>query len=522
MRRDLKRMAGRQYDIVVVGGGILGAWIGWEAACRDYDVAVVERNDFASGTTSASGKVIHGGIRYLQSLHPTLLLEALREQRTLASMAPSLTRPLTFLVPAAEASPVGNAVLRGGAWAWRGVRAAAGGPERLPGTAFLSAGDRSSYEEIRSPLGWPATLAYGDLQIRSPERLVIAILREANAKGTDVANYLEATSLLLANDRVNGIVAHDLLHGEQFTIEARHVVNATGAWAPGIESSAGASSLARTRFAKGTHVVLDRPEPAAAVALSIHDQGKSRNDGGTRRVFVMPWEGKTLVGATYASFDGPPDRCHPERAEISSLLSRVDEQWPGFALSDSDVLAAYSGLYPLFEGAPARDGSFQASLFPRVVDHAESDGVPGLVSAVAVKLTTARALAEEIVNLMETKLGGGSEPEPERLQKKLPSARITPIETVDKPESALDDPDLLRAMVHASIDDEMARTLGDFVFRRTWLGHKLDRNGAWLDSVAEAMGRHDDWSAARKTREVAFVRNRLGVRAGPPPSTSTT
>lgn len=512
MERDLEGLRRGQFDVVVVGGGILGSWIAWEASHRGYSVGLVERGDFASGTTSSSGKVLHGGIRYLQGPHPGLLREALREQRLLATMAPSLVRPLTFLVPARDSSLPRQLLLRAGALTWRGIRATAGRLEHLPTTVFVSERDRRNFAEVRGRLGWPAAVAYGDLQVRSPERLVIAILRAAADRGAKIANYLEADELCVTGDDVSGVRVRDRLEGDEFSISADQVVNAAGAWAPGIEASTGASNLAHTRFAKGTHVVLDRPEPPIAMALPVSDRPGGRGEGGgTRRVFVMPWEGRTLVGATYSPFQGSPENCRPERTEISALLSTIDRQWPGLALSDSNMLFAYSGLYPLFDREPAEDGSFEASAHSRVVDHAETNGLSGLVSAVAVKLTTARALAEDVVELLQSKLDRGREPPPSRLQESLAHAGLTPLNSGLDPSEVLESQVLLREIVATAVHDEMARTLGDVALRRTWLGHMGTENGRWIEVTVDEMGKHLGWSAARKTRERTALEERMTV-----------
>lgn len=511
MERDLSRLSDRRFDIAVVGGGVLGAFVAWCAARRGKSVALVDKNDFASGTTEASGKVLHGGIRYLQEPSLSLLREAQKEQEVIGRLAPRLVRPLRFLVPSTGDSRLQTLPLRGATWAWCAYRALDGNDLALGPTEFISAEGEATLLPALRRLNRSRALVYGDLQLRSPERLVVALIHSAASMGAVVANYAKVTGFVVSGTAVRGVEGQDRLNRKPFSIEARHVVNAAGVWIPELERLLGTDHYAGTRFGKGAHVLLDRPEPEVALAIPIPDASPASQPGETRnrRVFVMPWEGKTLVGATYTSFRGAPDECAPGREEIRDFLRCATRHWPGLSLTSAPVVYAYSGLYPIFESESAGEG-FQASLRPRIVDHGTEDGISGLISAMSVKLTTARSLAEEILEMIDQEhtTESGSWPPGECAKSELERARPTPLPDPDRLTDELArDLSTLREMVAAAVEEEMAVTLEDFLFRRTWIGHLGRPPAGWLKKVAGIMGRSLGWDEDRTEREIAGVKH---------------
>lgn len=512
MRRDIEALSNRSFDIVVIGGGILGAFVTWYAARRGYSVAMLEKSDFASGTTSASGKVVHGGIRYLQGPHFDLLKEAQKEQEAVARLAPRLVRPLSFLVPPAADSLLQNVRLTCAAWGWRTCRSLAGNGLDLGPTGVVKKKHRSEYGRWLKRLDRSRALLYGDLQLRSPERLVLALHHSSASMGAGIANYVEVTDIILSGNTVRGVRARDRLGQRDFDVKASLVVNAAGAWAPQLEAAFGTHQLGSTHFATGDHVVLDRPEPEIALAVAIPDGASTtlHSEAETRRIFIMPWEGRTLVGATYEPFRSEPDQCVPQPRRVHDLLKTVDRYWPGLDLSRNRPLYTYAGLYPAFDTKPDPEDGFRASLYPRIIDHRTEDDISGLISVVGVKLTTARSLAENILDRMDKQPGIEIRPSGASTSVNAPLelARPTPLPDPDQvTDDLLHERSSMEELVTLASRNEMARTLEDVLFRRTWIGHLGKPEDSWLREVAGMMGRQLGWSSDRTAREVATTQN---------------
>lgn len=508
MRREPDRLAHESFDLAVVGGGILGAFVAWKASSAGLNVALVEKADFASGTTSASGKVLHGGLRYISGGRIPLTFRALRDQDYVRKLAPRLVRPLSFLVPEADSGLGERIGLRAGAGIWRFVTRFGPGDESLPPARYVGASTiEASHPELGGGIG--GALQFYDYQIRSPERLTVSVVAAAAKTGAAVANYARAVSLKRSAGTVDGFVVRDDLAGGEFDVRARLIVNATGSWVPDL---LGGTSLERPAmaFAKGVHVVLDREEPETALALPI--RGAGGTDGGTaesRRIFVSPWEGRTLVGASYSPFDEGPDDCVPSRRDAVDLLESVDAEWPQLQLLDSDIAFAYAGLYPVFGRSRAPSDRYGASLHPLVIDHAETDGISGLLSVVATKLTTAPTLSERVLGAVSERLNtpvqtpARSNPEPLRL------ARPTPLDGVGSVDAhSISSKPLLERMVTAAVEKEMCRRLPDFFFRRTWIGHLGTPGEPVLERVARTMGALLGWERDRIESEKRLVRER--------------
>lgn len=509
MIRDIQGLADGEFDIVIVGGGILGAFLAYESARRGYRTALLEADDFAGGTTSSSGKVLHGGLRYLQHLEFDLVAESAREQRRIAELAPRLVRRLPFVVPVREGNIREALTMRLGAWGWNVMRPLLPSDHALSGSDFLSGTELAELLPRAADSGVSGGMRFHDYQIRSPERLTVALLHQASVNGAKVANYLEAVGFPRSKDRVEAVRAIDHREGREITVDGRMILNAAGPWGAAIAATVD-GSLARMGFAKGAHVVLDRPEPSAAVALPLQPQTAGSMLGTERRVFLMPWEGRTLVGATYSPYDRAPDTVRPERSEISAFLTNLHEQWPEFALDRAKPLFAYAGLYPIFDAkANTSDDTFQASLRPRIVDHEAAGGPSGLLSAVSVKLTGAWKLADEVLTLADEKLGMVKPRPPEEGPGHLPKAHPTPLPSSAAPGKcprggyARDE---LVEMVDVAVEDEMAFTVPDFLFRRTWLGHIGCPDDDVLDLLARRMGRRLGWDDARIEEEIRRTR----------------
>jgi glycerol-3-phosphate dehydrogenase len=370
--QHLERMSEGDLDVLVIGGGIVGAGIGLDAAARGLRVGLVERDDFASGTSGRSSRMIHGGARYLRNGDVRLVYESLRERGVLLRNAPHLVRPSPFLTPLhrlRDRIPIGLGLtlydaLATGRNISRHSRVDETQVERLaPGLAHGTPG-----------------LVYWDC-LTDDARLVIEILREAARRGALMANRAEVVELI-GDGVVRG--ARVVAEGRSLEIRARVTVNATGAWADRVHALADPHPP-KLRPSKGIHLVLDRarlPIRCVVTVPSLLAYGS---------FFVLiPWGPRVYIGPTDTPYDGPIDSPTVEPEDVSVVLAALERAFGG-GFSEADVIASWSGVRPLLDAGPGdtRDLSRR---------HAILQGRSGLITVTGGKLTTYRAIAEQVVD----------------------------------------------------------------------------------------------------------------------------
>jgi glycerol-3-phosphate dehydrogenase len=535
----LKALAAERFDVVVIGGGITGAGVALDAASRGYSVALAERADFASGTSSRSSKLVHGGLRYLRQFELGLVREALVERRLLVALAPHLVRPLPILVPALEgARPdrlvgVGlnlyDVMSRGGRRSRRAASVEEGEESWSPARHRIV--DGAEVSELlpalaaREPTG--GYLFY-DCQT-DDARLVLTVLGEAERFGAICANDVAVEELKIERGRAGGVLARDLASGESFVIRATHVVNATGVWADRLrgEELHEETELPQIRPSRGTHITL------ASDALPLH-AGAIVPAGGGRTIFALPWLGSTLVGTTDNDYDGSLEHVAPPAADVDYLLSAVNEFF-ATRLGHEDVTAAFAGVRPLISTGDAKtsvDISRKAELY---------ETSSGMITITGGKLTTFRRMAKMTVDRIverdaldapcrthEIPLGapvdaaalprvaGVGEGAYEALAARYGHAAEEVLSlAAASPQLArpivAGFPDLLAEAVFA-VRREQARGVGDVLLRRTRLGLLAAReltDASLLRSLVEELGGELGWDRARRALEI----ERFGAEA---------
>jgi len=378
---SLARMAENTFDVLVVGGGITGAGIALDAASRGFSVALVEKADFASGTSGRSSRLVHGGIRYLEHGEIGLVHECLRERKILLRLAPHLVRPVPMYLLAPSS------------------RARAQFGIGLTSYDLLAAGrnigvhHRVTAQQVRDAVpgfgGDSGGYRYFECQT-DDARLTVEVVRTAHAFGAVLANHAEVT-VLLGDGRVTGAAVTDTLTGEPLEVRARVTVNATGVWADQVSGLAGAdagSGGQRLRPSKGIHLVF---APGAIQATAAFVVPSSAHDG--RSVFLVPWEDRVYAGTTDTPYAGDLDNPTVEAADQQYILAAVARYFP--AVTERDVVASWAGLRPLLAGAEARETAASEDLSRR---HAVFEGPAGLYTISGGKLTTYRAMAEDLVD----------------------------------------------------------------------------------------------------------------------------
>lgn len=386
-------------DVLVVGGGITGAGVALDAVTRGLVVGLVEGHDFASGTSSRSTKLVHGGIRYIPQLHLSLVREALRERQILMHIAPYLVHPLPFLVPLYEdlERPLGLPLPR----PLRPAMPVAVGLglliyDVLAGRDDLPPHRRVSTQEARRlvPTLRPERLRggyiYADAQT-DDVRLTLTVLRTAARYGAWTVNYARVVSLLEEHGRVTGAKVRDALTGEVINVPAGHVVNATGIWAEEVANMAGNAPFS-IHHSKGSHLLVRRDRLGLGeTALVIPET----TDG--RLAFVVPWGEYAIVGTTDETYHGDLSCLTVTREEVDYLLTHVN-RFLEVDLTARDVLGCYAGLRPLISAPGKSSAALSRS-------HAVVPGPPGFLSIIGGKLTTYRKMAQDTVDLLLRRSG---------------------------------------------------------------------------------------------------------------------
>jgi glycerol-3-phosphate dehydrogenase len=404
----LSALSNEEFDVIVVGGGITGAGVALDAATRGYSVALLERNDYAAGTSSRSSKLVHGGLRYLQNFDLGLVREALLERQLMVKLAPHLVRPLPLVVPAFEGARPDRLVgvglnLYDVMSVERGRRRATKAPPELGAETATPAevtGEESwSPERHRVISGEEVLELLPALRDREPTsgylfydcqtddvRLVLTVLGEAERFGAVCANRLDVTGLLERDGRAQGVQVRDGESGAMFDVRAANVVNATGVWADELRPQElhDEAELPRIRPSRGTHVTLRHAElPLVGGAIVPAGSGRS--------IFALPWLGHTLVGTTDNDYEGPLDHIPPSDADVHYLLEAVNEFF-GRELTPADLTGAFAGVRPLIStGDPKKsvDISRKAELY---------ETSSGMITITGGKLTTWRRMAKMTVD----------------------------------------------------------------------------------------------------------------------------
>jgi len=379
MQRHVDNLTDGVFDLLILGGGITGAGVALDAATRGLRVALIDKGDFAGGTSSASSNLIHGGLRYLEHGDIALVREALQERRRLLRNAPHLVRPLRFVIPFCAGARVP-------AWEWRlglTLYDAFAGRDNLHRSRPLTLAELRREFPGLQPAGLHGGAAYFDAQM-DDARLCIEVLSTAARHGATVANYVEAVAFESGSVR-----AVDHIDGRELTVRARQVLNATGAWADAICRLAGDEGGPYLLPTKGVHIITAACGLSAACLL-LHPR-----DG--RAMFVLPWLGKTLIGTTETLAAAGPDALEVQHDEIVYLLEAFNH-YISPPLGPRDVLGSFAGLRPLIR---ARAG--EPSSLSREYRLIESPS--GLLSIVGGKYTTYRSMAQAATDAVVRRLG---------------------------------------------------------------------------------------------------------------------
>jgi glycerol-3-phosphate dehydrogenase len=536
--RAIEEIAGKHFEVVVIGGGITGAGVALDAASRGYSVALLERGDYAAGTSSRSSKMVHGGLRYLQNFDLGLVREALLERALMVRLAPHLVYPTPFLV-AALGEERRDRKLGLGLNMYDVMATTRAGRSRRERRAARDQESDDSYwspdrhrtidrDEVLELVPALAAREPNDAYLfydcqTDDVRLVLTVLGEAERFGAVMLNGAEVTEVLSANGKATGVAFVDEASGERIEVRADSVVNATGVFADRVrpEELLGEEDVPRIAPSRGTHLLIDGADLPMGKAACIVPAGEGR------MIFSLPWYGRTLVGTTDNDFDG--DIAHPRPAEedVAYLLEATNDFF-GTSLGESDLVGAYAGVRPLIStGDPRKsvDISRKAELY---------ETSSGMLTITGGKLTTWRRMAKQTVDRLVEREGREAPCHTHELPLGMP-ARPDDLEAPEGVgEEALDQlafryghaaravldlcdeqpelsepivpgrPDLLAEIVIAA-RREQARSVADVLLRRTRLGLIAApqlRGLETVEAVSRTLGGELGWSDSRVAEEV--------------------
>jgi glycerol-3-phosphate dehydrogenase len=543
--RDLDRLTVRPFDVLVVGGGIYGLTIAYDAAQRGLAVALIERDDFGGGASFNHLRTIHGGLRYLQSFDLRRSRESMRERRTVARIAPHLVQPVPFALPLYRSLMRGKLAMRAGflldrlvsAGRNRGVPA----PLRLPAGRVIS---RPSAIERFPGLrrqGLTGAAVFHDYVTTESDRLTFSYALAAVEHGATLANHLEGLEPIVEGRRVSGVRARDAIGGRKLDIAAQVVVNATGSAVDVLLKPLGLAS--GVPMLKAMNLVTRREAGDEALG------GRARSG---RNLFLVPWRRRALFGTWESSRPCDLGDTAVDPADVHSFIGELNEAFPALDLTIDDVTLVHRGVVP----AVLRNGRVSLEGREQVRDHA-AQGIEGIVTVAGTKYTTARATAERITHMLLTKLRrpstacrtpvtalpGGSlrdvmlaVAEARRDHDTgLPSDSIPHLvaaygsryrDVLDlarehqewRARIAPDSPVIGAELVWA-VRKEMAVTLADAVMRRTPVGALGCPPADALSGAAAIVGDELNWSEDRRRQEVAAVSRALAVPRPTAPET---
>ncbi len=527
MKRDIDTIAKEKFDLIVVGGGIIGTGIARDASLRGIKTLLIEKEDFGYGTTSRSSRLIHGGLRYLRMMELHLVRQDLLEREILLKIAPHLVHPFPFLIPITN---LYYDVALGIGVRMYDIMASG---KSMPSHQHLSRREVLETEpELEGLKGLRGALLYYDCQAPYTERLGIENVLSAAENGAAIVNHAQLTGFLRDGDDVCGVEMLDCLSGETYKVRARLVVNAAGHWVDCVRDLLRSGPASTVRRTKGIHLLTPRLTQKALVLFSPVDG---------RLFFVMPWLDYTLIGTTDTDYKGDLDAICADKADVDYMLGSVRQVFP--KLRKEDIFFTFAGLRALVFSGGERPSDITRE--HRVLDHKPKDGIEGLVSVLGGKVTAYRAVAKDAVDTVcrklevkaacttaEVPLPGA----PAVSEQKMASAAresSLPLNTVRHLAALYGSrlsqvlkyvksnkrggqrlcthtPDIL-AQVEHSVKEESAFTVADFLLRRTNTGLMSCQGLDAVETVAQEMGRLLKWSQAEQRRQIEDYRARAAL-----------
>lgn len=387
--RIKNKIKNTKLDVIIIGGGITGATILWDATLRGLNCILFEKNDYASGTTQATSKLIHGGLRYLKNMEFSMVRESLLERRILANISPHSVRPMGFLLPVynyfKDRVVFGTGLTLYDILSYdrnKGIME----DLQVPSHRFLNVNETVLTEPnlLRDKL--KGALLYYDYANINPERHTTEFILSAKKQGANAFNYAEVSSITKAEEGYN-VKVKDKITNESIEVQAKVVVNSTGPWSDQIEEMLISKKKQNIVRSKGIHIITRKIVNEKSVALIKPDK---------THMFIIPWRNKTIIGTTDTIFKDEPDKLKITKDDILKLIESTNQLYHSGKLTLQDVDFFYGGLRPLV-GDSNEDSTYNLSRKNEILQHTE-EGLPGFFTALGGKYTTSRGLSEKLVD----------------------------------------------------------------------------------------------------------------------------
>jgi glycerol-3-phosphate dehydrogenase len=548
MKRELKKLSDRTFDVLIIGAGIYGATAAWEAASRGLSVALIDKDDFGGATSANSLKIVHGGLRYLQTLDVERMRESIHERRILLKIAPHLVHPLSCLMPTYGHLMKGREVMQVGMLMNDII--SIGRNRHMDPQKKIPPGKTISKEKCLKiiPGIQQRKLSGGalwtDAQMYNSERLLLSFVLSAVQRGAVAVNYLQADDFLKHSDHIEGIRATDKLTGEVIEIQARVVLNTCGGWINALLQSAGMGKLPM-QLSTAMNLIINKPLLSEyAVGITGNFESK-RPDGsiylGRRVLFMAPWRHVILVGTYHRPYHQDPDQLRVTESEIEDFLKEVNSALPGSPIRRDEVSFVHKGFLPM-DGIQPKTGEVRLTPHYRIHNHQRE--LKGLISVIGVKYTTARDVSKKSIDLVFRMLGykpiksishqkplvGGEidrfesflSESMDRLSKTFSPGvskhliynygseyRQICLVIEDEPNMGklvAGSSEVLSAQIVHSVREEMAVKLADVVLRRTDLGSSGYPGDKAVWHCAEIMAKELKWKRSRIQDEINEVK----------------
>lgn len=523
---NIDRLASERFDLLVVGGGITGVAVARDAALRGIRTALVEKDDWASGTSSRSARLIHGGLRYLEYYQFGLVFEALSERAVLRRIAPRLVRPLPFMYPLYRGQEPGFIKLMAGMWLYDFLAQF----RNVSRHRMMLARETARREPLVARPGLRGAARYYDA-IVDDARLTLATVQSAHLAGAVVANHARVGALIMAGGQVAGAIVRDEITGREVEVQARIVVNACGPWVDSVRFMDQATVQHATpllRPTKGAHLVIRR-EPLTSQHAIAFDSPRDN-----RHLYLIPWGDFAIIGTTDTDYTGDPDAISATALDADYLLEAARYAFPSARLTESDVISAYAGLRALIS-------SDAASTYAISREHHIESSDSGLLTIAGGKLTTHRLMARDMVDAVAKKLGSAGKCLTGKRHIQPAERSVAPSQAATSVAAALahlaeaygadsirplayveERPELgqpiapglpyLRAEAHYAVQHEMALSLSDVLIRRTHVIYETPDAGLpQAPDVARLMAEKLGWDAAEQERQVIEYKRQVDL-----------
>jgi len=529
------------YDVAVIGGGIYGAATAWEAASRGLSVILIEAKDFCSGTSANSLKTIHGGLRSLQRFDFPEMREYIRERRALLRIAPHLVIPMQCVIPTYSKFTKSRLFFGVGLKLYdliaydrnQGLDAA----RRIQKTQIISAEQVSKFAPDFDSSTVTGGASWFDAQAYNSERLVLAFIMSAKQAGADVFNYVRKNEYTTEQGRVTGVTATDQLTGEDIHIKASAVIDCCGPWAARDEMFISSTPERRQPklMARAVNLVINRKLSSCALGANT----SATPDGSDRLMFIAPWRRGSIVGTWYYPQTSETNKATLSDTELSQCLSQINSVFPSLKLEKVDVTQIHHGIQP---AEPAAEKNSEPELWrhTRIIDSNAGGVFAGLFWVLGVKLTTARATAESVINRVArylhsditpsstsaTALYGGEISDCSRFERdcfeKL--SEFCSTETITRlirnygsnigaiirlcekdqwlAQVVLGTGDTIKAELEFILDNEMVCTLSDLVLRRTDIGSFECPKKETIEYCADLITDRLQWDSQQRTENI--------------------